>query len=472
MKRVLTVVLALMLVLCMMGGAVLPVAAASNVAGDVNGDGRTNSLDALVAVRVLSAQSYTGTLNARGLFVNGDAVADTADLVILLRHNSANYQVTLTAPAANETVGYEPLYQNYYLSNRALRILTQNIQHGDGSARVIDGVAVDSRVYRKERMKTLMGLYNPDVIGLQEYRNDEWFAAFEQNIFPSSSYGSYIVSRADPARDTVGEAKALTRANGGVLRPEDAYQPDERLAIFWKKDRIEVCTRANGTEIKGMYWNSETPNVNSPTFGTSLDDVYASDNGLYMIDPTLRITMWIKLRDKLTGKEFYYFNIHGPNAGDTVESTAESLVPTVQLLNNMVASARKYYGEAPVIVGGDFNMNYYKVCDKAAFDEMDKNFVELGEYMGNLQGTFPKWGNNIDTKGNVTARLDFFLDYQGQTLPVNYQVLEETFDLEGNILEGFGGYNANYKNNDIEDDKYNGYWASDHLGVFLDFIIK
>ncbi len=472
MKRVLTLILILALAVGMISGGVLPAAAASNVAGDVNGDGKANSLDILVAVRVLAEQDYTGTVNTRGLFVNGDAVADTADLALLLRNASPNYQVTFTAPGATETVSYEKVSKSYYITERSVRLLSQNIQHGNGGARVIDGVEVDSRVYRKERMKILMGLYDPDVIALQEYRNDEWFAAFEQNIFPSSDYGSYIVSRADSKRDTVGEAKALTRANGGVLRPEDAYQPDERLAIFWKKDRIEVCTRADGTEIKGKYWNSETPNVNSPSFGTSLEDCYASDNGEYMIDPTLRITIWIKLRDKQTGKEFYFFNVHGPNAGDTVEAANECLVPTVQLLNSMITSARKYYGEAPAIAGGDFNMNYYLYCDKVAFDEIDKNFVEIGEYMGDVQGTFPKWGNNVDAYGKVTARLDFFLDYKGMTLPVHYQVLEETFDLKGNILTGFGGYNADYKNNTIEDDKYNGYWASDHLGICTDIIIK
>lgn len=465
----------------MMGGTVLPVTAESMVTGDVNGDGRTNALDALVALRVLSGLDYTGNVNARGFYVTGDTTADSADVALLLRYCSPAYDVALTPLAEDEVAVYQPLDKVLFLESDALRIVSQNIYHAGGSERLVDGVQIESRANRAVWMNTLMDLYAPDVIGLQEYRNEEWFTAFEETIFPESEYGRYIVSRADSSRDTVKESKALYILHGFQLKTEDAYQPDERLVIFWDLDRVELCTDSSGNEIKGMFWISETPDVNSPTFGMSTDDIYQAyeedEEGNityenYMVDNTGRIAIWVKLRDKQTDKEFYYFNVHGPNADDTVEAAEEVLVPTVQLLNTRIQHNFTNYGEAPVILGGDFNMNSALESDRVAFDEIAKNFTEVGTYLGEMQGTFPKWGNNVDTAGNVTARVDFFLNYHDSYISGQYQVMEETFDANGNILENFGGYNADYKNNDIADDKYNGYWASDHLGICMDVLWK
>ncbi len=463
MKKTMAAILALLMTVTMMLGASLP-AAASNAAGDVNSDGRVNALDALVALRVLSGKSYTGTVNERGLFTNGDALADTADLVQLLRYNSPNFNVSLIAPATTDTIAKQSLSGTYYIKEKAVKIISQNLLHSSGSG----SPAVISNANRVARMTNLMKAYDPDVCGLVEYRWSHWYTAFEQNIFPitgnSPAYEAHIVCRVD---------LSLNEIEGAGTSPETPKYLEEKMAIFWKNDRFDLCKDANGNDIKGNFWFSTTPDVMSPMFGTENNVLEPNESGEY-VDGRQRQCIWVKLHDNYTGEEFYYYNIHGPNAGDTAAAVEASLIPAMNLLVERANMYCEKYGDAPVILGGDFNLNFNLKCDRPAYEIVcEAGYDDMAILFNNLQGTFPRYGANITAAGVVTARIDFhFTD--GSALPISYKVLEEVFDDTNQILvsdEPFGGLNPDY---DPETDatyyKYLGRWASDHLGICSEYI--
>lgn len=431
-------------------------------AGDLNQDGKINDLDVMVMLKVLNG-SYNGTVQKKAMFLNGDSVVTMADLTLLMK-KVAGQEVTLIAAPANATVSQNE-DGTYYYSNHTLKIISQNIFHGGSSYRVENGVDMNGTALRRERQRILMQEcgYHPDVVMLQEYRHTEWFNQYENIILPMPEYENHIVSRADPARDTTTEAYNLGVA-AGAHTVATAYQPDERLAIFWRNDKFDVVTDSSGNPIKGMFYFSNTPDVNSPAFGTENDTLDAYANGV-MIDNRNRICIWVKLRDVETNEEFYIYDFHFPNG-----MNAEETIKCVELLHNKVQLHLTQYGDAEVIAGGDMNTCYFNAEDASAIAKMGEYFDDVGQKMGNLQGTFPRFSRNITADGQITSRIDFFYTLNERTTTLHYNVMEETFDANNNVLENFGGYNP--YGSKSKDNVYLGYWASDHLGIFAEFALN
>ncbi len=431
-------------------------------AGDVNNDGKINDLDVMTMLRILGNLPYEGSLNEKAMFLDGDSIVTMADLSLLMQ-KVAGHSVTLKAAPINAVVEQ---YKDghYYFSNYTVNIISQNILHGGSSRRVENGVDMNNTTLRTERQRILMQEcgYNPDIVILQEYRHTTWFNMYEKNIFPTPEYENHIVSRADPARDTVAEARELGLASGGHSY-KTAYQPDERLAIFWRNDKYNLALDQNGNPIKGMFYFSDTPDVNSPSFGTENDPLEVYSQGVYL-DNRNRICVWVKLEDLETGEEFYVYDFHFPNG-----MTSSEGLKAVALVNNKVNANCAQYGDAPAILGGDMNTSYFDTAKTQVIAEMGKHFTDVGVAMGNLQGTFPSFSRNITADGQITSRIDYFYTWDNRTLPLHYNVMEETFDANNNILEGFGGYNPSGSKS--KDNMYNGYWASDHLGLYAEFLL-
>ncbi len=431
-------------------------------AGDLNGDGKINDLDVMVMLKVLNG-SYNGTFQKKAMFLDGDSIVTTADLTLLMK-KVAGQEVSLISAPANATVSQ---YENgtYYYSNHTLKVISQNIFHGGSSYRVENGVDMNGTALRRERQRILMQEcgYHPDVVMLQEYRHTEWFNQYEKTILPMPEYENHTVSRADPARDTTTEAYNLGVV-AGAHTVATAYQPDERLAIFWRNDKFDVATDSEGNPIKGMFFFSNTPDVNSPSFGTENDKLDKYDNGV-MIDNRNRICIWVKLRDLETNEEFYIYNFHFPNGMNASET-----IKCIDLFHNKVQLHLAQYGDAEVIAGGDMNTCYFNAEDASAIAKMGEYFDDVGEKMGDLQGTFPRFSRNITASGQITSRIDFFYTLNERTDILHYNVMEETFDANNNVLENFGGYNP--YGSKSKDNVYLGYWASDHLGIFAEFALK
>lgn len=105
---------------------------------------------------------------------------------------------------------------------------------------------------------------------------------------------------------------------------DDGQEKGEHSAVFYKKDKFTLLK-------SGDFWLSQTPD--KPSLGW---------------DATCcnRICSWVLLKDKQSGKEFYFFNAHFDHQG--VQARRESGKLIVQKIKEIA-------GTKPVIFTGDLN---------------------------------------------------------------------------------------------------------------------
>ena len=111
-------------------------------------------------------------------------------------------------------------------------------------------------------------------------------------------------------------------ASVGVGR--DGGDRGEYSAIFYRTDRLRVLD-------SGTFWLSETPDTVSKGWDAALN----------------RICTWAKMKDRRTGRVFYFFNTHFDHVG------REARLRSAELLAGRIRAVAgdKY----PVLCTGDFN---------------------------------------------------------------------------------------------------------------------
>lgn len=144
----------------------------------------------------------------------------------------------------------------------------------------------------------------------------------------------------------------------GVGR-DDGKEEGEMMAIFYLKDRYELLDHGN-------LWLSETP-----------DQVSRGWDGACN-----RTMTWVHLREKASGKEFYYFNTHLDHMGEVARREGVKLVVSKVL---EIAGKR-----ASVVVGGDLN----STIDDEIFDPLKKFMTPAREKapVTDNKGTYNAWG--------------------------------------------------------------------------------
>ena len=148
--------------------------------------------------------------------------------------------------------------------------------------------------YRKERVEALIRFYGFDVRGVQEAK-------------PSQMSDL----RAMPGFASVGVGR-------------DGGDRGEYSAIFYRTDRLRVLD-------SGTFWLSETPDTVSKGWDAALN----------------RICTWAKMKDRRTGRVFYFFNTHFDHVGREARlRSAELLAGRIRIV-----AGDKY----PVLCTGDFN---------------------------------------------------------------------------------------------------------------------
>lgn len=112
-------------------------------------------------------------------------------------------------------------------------------------------------------------------------------------------------------------------ARVGVGRDNGADE-GETMAIYYLRDRFELLD-------SGTFWLSETP-----------DEVSRGWDGACN-----RTATWVRLRDKASGEELYYFNTHLDHRGSIARKEGIAL---------LVRRIREIAGrKSAVVLGGDFN---------------------------------------------------------------------------------------------------------------------
>lgn len=182
----------------------------------------------------------------------------------------------------------------------------------------------------------------------------------------------------------------------GVGR-DDGAKEGEYAAIFYQKNRLSLLDH-------GDFWLSETPD--SPHLGWDA--------------ACIRICTWGKFSDRMTEKEFFFFNLHMDHEGKVARREGARLV---------VSKIRDIAGEAPVILTGDFNVDQtdeiYSIFTNSGIlkDSYSSAQIRFAE-----NGTF----NNFDPRMKTDSRIDHVF-VSPSTQVKAYGLLTDSYWIKGVI---------------------------------------
>jgi len=216
--------------------------------------------------------------------------------------------------------------------------------------------------HRKDLVNGLLRFHDFDIFGTQE--------GFKHQLDDICAAGDYVYT---------GHGR------------DDGEDAGEHSAIIYKKDRFDLLE-------KGDFWYSETPDVP----GKGWDATCCN-----------RICSWGKFRDKVSGKEFYFFNSHYDHQGKVARRESSKL-----LLSRIKSIAKGY----PAFSTGDYNATpddepmQYLLNDGLLRD----SYIITKQPPYGTEGTFS--GYRLDAK--LDHRIDFILVTEDVTI-LKYGVLNE-----------------------------------------------
>lgn len=171
----------------------------------------------------------------------------------------------------------------------ALNIASYNIRYNN------TGDGINAWPNRKDNVKALIRYHEFDIFGIQE-----GLIGQVKDIAELTEFAYYGKGR------------------------DDGKEGGEHSVIFYKKERFQLLA-------SGDFWLSDTPDVP----GKGWDATCCN-----------RICSWVKLRDKVTKKEFFFFNVHFDHQGVQARRESGKL---------MVKKIKEIAKNKPVICTGDFN---------------------------------------------------------------------------------------------------------------------
>ena len=211
--------------------------------------------------------------------------------------------------------------------NKPLKVMSFNIRYDNPA----DGP--NAWTHRKKIAVEAIKINAIDIVGMQEVLKSQE----DYLIANLPEYDSYGVGRDD------GDA-------GGELG-----------SIFFRKRRFELLE-------KSTFWLSETPDsIGSKAWGAVLP----------------RIVSWVKLHDRETAQDLYFFNTHFSHMSESARKNSAEL-----LVKKITEIAGKY----PVILSGDFNCvsqsEPYQVLTGNSpnlLQLFDTHYISETEHFGGLQ---------------------------------------------------------------------------------------
>ena len=219
--------------------------------------------------------------------------------------------------------------------DKELKVMSYNIRMGTAD----DGQ--NSWKFRCPATIEMLNDQKPDVFGVQE--------AFEFQL-------KYITDNASNYEQV------------GVGR-DDGAKRGEFMSIFWNTKTVSLIDW-------GTFWLSETPET--PSRGW--------DAACY------RTATWALMKDKKTGRKFYFVNTHLDHVGKEAQHNGLMLI-----IDRIASINPKGY---PMVLTGDFNI----MPDNPAIAELDK-------LMSSTRKIAPKTDNNRTFNGWGGAPDDMVIDY-------------------------------------------------------------
>ena len=235
------------------------------------------------------------------------------------------FAVALTAMASMAFAGGDS-------TPKELKVMSYNIRLGVGK----DGT--NSWQFRAPATAEMLKAQKPDVFGIQEAYDFQ--VKFIEEFCPE--YKSAGVGR------------------------EDGKKKGEHMSIFWNKNTVKMIKWGN-------FWLSETPDV--PSMGWDAR--------------CKRTATWALMKDKKTGKKFYFVNTHLDHVGKEARKLGLKLI--VDRIDDI--NPEKY----PMVLTGDFNVR----PDNPCLVDLDKIMTSTRKIAKKTdsKGTFNGWRK--DREGGV-----------------------------------------------------------------------
>jgi endonuclease/exonuclease/phosphatase family metal-dependent hydrolase len=222
---------------------------------------------------------------------------------------------------------------------------------------------------RRERAIRVIRDYQPDLLGVQEAREEQ----------------------INDLREALPEFEFY-----GVGR-DDGKTGGEFSGIYYRKDRF---TRKDA----GSFWLSATPEQVGTTFS---------------FNKLPRIASWLKLGDSKSGREFVYLNMHWDHQDESAREKAAALV-----LEQLAKIAK----DMPTIVTGDLNSKEHSpaFATLTGADKSDRKLLdsyrELNPKRSPDEASFDDWKGTI--KG---SRIDFVL-HTAEFKPTAAEIVRTNYD--------------------------------------------
>ena len=235
-----------------------------------------------------------------------------------------------------------------------LKVMSYNIRLGIGK----DGT--NSWEFRYPATALMIEDQQPDVFGVQEAHDF-------QILFIKDNFRYY---------DCVGVGR------------EDGKSKGEHMSIFWNKKNISLIK-------SGTFWLSETPD--KPSKGW---DAHCK-----------RTATWALMKDKRTGKKFYFVNTHLDHRGKLAQKNGLALI-----VSRIDEINPKGY---PMVLTGDFNVKPNNPV-LADLDKIMQSSRKVAKKTDNHQ-TFNGWGK---------AKSDAVIDYiyvSGFSDCIEYQTVTKPY---------------------------------------------
>jgi len=213
-----------------------------------------------------------------------------------------------------------------------LKLMTFNIRFG---------TAADGRNQwdsRKRLVLERIKAFDPDILGMQECRDD--------------SQGEFI-------KDNLREYKFY-----GVRRGGGSDAALEMTPVFSKKSSFQLSQ-------KGCFWLSKTPQIpGSKSWGGTFP----------------RTVTWVRLIHQESGRELIFLNTHFDYKPSAIDESA-------QLLQQWITRAAEHH---PIILTGDFNADKNSSAYKKLTTEVRLMDVYRQVHSNNNEGTFHGFGEVDD----------------------------------------------------------------------------
>lgn len=208
---------------------------------------------------------------------------------------------------------------------------------------------------------------------------------------------------------------------------DDGKDKGEFAPIFYKKDKFELLE-------SGSFWLSENPEEPSKGWDAALP----------------RITSWVKLQDKETEKEFWFFNLHMDHVGKIAREESSHLV---------LEKMKEIVGDGTAFLTGDFNVDQknkiYDILQESGY--IFDSYEQADDRMA-INGTFNAFNDQLWTD----SRIDHIFVTKNVSVS-NYAVRTDTYRSKIKDAEDI-------KEGDFPEElSFKGYIArlpSDHFPIF------